>query len=95
MDFGLLFKVLAALILIIVLILLFARLGQTYLKGKFNVYSQDCQLKVTERFALDTKRSIVRFEDHRYTYLVLLGQQGEHLLHKEMLMPESAHDSSL
>lgn len=94
MDFWLLFKSLAALMLILALILLLAKIGQAHLKGKFNAY-QNRQIKVTERFALDAKRSLVRFQDHQHTYLVLLGQQGEHLLHKEILRSESAHDSSL
>lgn len=95
MEFWLLFKALAALAFIIILILLFAKVGQIYLKGKFNIIPQSRQLKVTERFALDAKRSLVRFQDNQHTYLVLLGQQGEQLLHKEALMLEGAHDSYL
>lgn len=93
MDFWLLVKAMFLLGLLVAFILLLAKVGQVYLKGRGHLPSQGRQLKVTERFALDTKRNLVRFQDHRHTYLVLLGQQGELLLNKEISVVEKSHDS--
>lgn len=95
MDFLLMVKALFSLGLIVALILLLAKAGQKCFRGRSNLNPHHRQTKVIERYALDTKRSLVRFQDHQHIYLVLLGQQGEHLLHKEALMPEGADDSSM
>lgn len=94
MDYGLMAKSLGILALIVVLILLIAKGAQThFVKGKLTFYGGgSSQLEIIERQAIDVNRSLIQFQDQHHTYLVLLGQQNEHVLHKEARLTENISD---
>ncbi|WP_032113059.1 hypothetical protein [Candidatus Paracaedibacter symbiosus] len=94
MDLMVLVKTIAILGLVVGLVLLMAKLAQKHLAGgKLTFYGQERELKVLERMVIDPKRSVIRFQDHHNSYLVLLGNQGELLLSKQKL--GSADDNTL
>lgn len=87
-------KAVIALVLIVGLVLLLAKLAQHYLAGgKLNLYNQQREIKVLERLPLDAKRHLVRLRDRHHCYLILLGNRDELLLDKQAL--EKSDDQAL
>ena len=87
-------KSLGVLASIIALILLIAKAMQShFIKEKFSFCSgNSSQLKIIERQKIDINRSLIQFQDQHHTYLVLLGQQNEHVLHKQARLMEDIGD---
>ena len=94
MDYGLMMKSLGVLALIVALILLVAKAMKShFIKEKFTLYGKDSSyLKIMERQTIDINRSLIQFQDQHHTYLVLLGQQSEHVLHKQARVAENISD---
>lgn len=96
MDYWLLVKALGFLALIIMVILLLGKGAAVHLaKGKRLFYGAAPRLKIIDRQAIDGKRSLIRFQDDHHSYLVLLGTQTEHVLHKQAHPTENLHAPSV
>lgn len=81
---------------VITLIFVIAKMTQGYLKGNLSLYhTNERRIKINERTILDTKRTLIRFNDSHYSYLLLLGNQGEQLLDKELLSSRITHEKSV
>lgn len=94
MDYLLMAKSLGILAFIIALILGVAKAMQShFFKEKFTFSAGGgSRLKIIDRQKIDINRSLIQFQDQHHTYLVLLGQQNEHVLHKQARLTENASD---
>lgn len=96
MDITLFVKALLCLIGIIALIFLAAKIVLIYVgKGSLTLYNnKERQIKITEKMHLDTKRTLIRFNDSKNSYLILLGVQGELLLNKDPISIERCDEKN-